>query len=150
MKKIILSNLIFIALFSMTSTAQSTDLLAANLANDVSYYEDVMNIEADNDIREKVYQLQEIGEQRKELEKKEKQLKTQIQGYMGDAGLLDAGFCKVALKEIKSTRFNANAFKEKYMELYLTTIRVLGSSPSRNQQNPSIRHKQHRRSCSAR
>ena len=75
-------------------------------------------IEADNNIREKVYQLQEIGEQRKELEKKEKQLKTQIQGYMGDAGLLDAGFCKVALKEIKATRFNANAFKEKYMELY--------------------------------
>ena len=75
-------------------------------------------IKADNDIRQKVYQLQEIGEQRKELEKKEKQLKTQIQGYMGDAGLLDAGFCKLALKEIKSTRFDANAFKEKYTELY--------------------------------
>ena len=75
-------------------------------------------IEADNDIREKVYQLQEAQEQRKELEKKEKELKNQIQGYMGDAGLLDAGFCKVALKEIKSTRFNANAFKEKYTELY--------------------------------
>ena len=75
-------------------------------------------IEANNDIREKVYQLQEIGEKRKELEKKEKLLKTQIQGFMGDAGMLDAGFCKVALKEIKSTRFNANAFKEKYTELY--------------------------------
>ena len=75
-------------------------------------------IEADNDIREKVYQLQEIGEQRKELEKKEKQLKTQIQGYMGDAGLLDAGFCKLALKEIRATRFDASAFKEKYTELY--------------------------------
>ena len=75
-------------------------------------------IEADNDIREKVYQLQEAQAQRKKLEEQEKQLKTQIQGYMGDAGLLDAGFCKVALKEIKSTRFNANAFKEKYTELY--------------------------------
>ncbi len=75
-------------------------------------------IEADDDIREKVYLLQEAQEQRKELEKKEKELKNQIQGYMGDAGLLDAGFCKLALKEIKSTRFNANAFKEKYMELY--------------------------------
>lgn len=75
-------------------------------------------IKADNDIRQKVYQLQEISEQRKELEKKENQLKTQIQGYMGDAGLLDAGFCKLALKEIKSTRFDANAFKEKYTELY--------------------------------
>ena len=75
-------------------------------------------IKADNDIREKVYRLQEIGEQCKDLERQEKALKTQIQGYMGDAGLLDAGFCKVALKEIKSTRFNANAFKEKYTELY--------------------------------
>ena len=75
-------------------------------------------IKADNDIREKVYQLQEAQEQRKELEAQEKQLKTQIQSFMGDAGVLDAGFCKVALKEIKSTRFNANAFKEKYTELY--------------------------------
>ena len=75
-------------------------------------------IEADNNIREKVYLLQEAQAQRKKLEEQEKQLKTQIQGYMGDAGLLDAGFCKVVLKEIKSTRFNANAFKEKYMELY--------------------------------
>lgn len=75
-------------------------------------------IEADNDIREKVYLLQEAQAQRKKLEEQEKQLKTQIQGYMGDAGMLDAGFCKLALKEIKSTRFNANAFKEKYTELY--------------------------------
>lgn len=75
-------------------------------------------VKADNDIREKVYRLQEIGEQRKNLEKQEKALKTQIQGYMGDAGLLDAGFCKVVLKEIKSTRFDANSFKEKYTELY--------------------------------
>ena len=75
-------------------------------------------IEADNDIREKVYQLQEAQAQRKKLEEQETQLKTQIQGFMGDAGLLDAGFCKVVLKEIKSTRFNSNAFKEKYTELY--------------------------------
>ena len=54
-------------------------------------------IEADNDIREKVYLLQEAQALRKKLEEQEKQLKTQIQGYMGDAGLLDAGFCKVAL-----------------------------------------------------
>ncbi len=80
--------------------------------------ENQKTIKADDDIRQKVYQLQEIGEQRKELEKQEKKLKTQIQGYMGDAGLLDAGFCKLALKEIKSTRFNANTFKEKYTELY--------------------------------
>ena len=75
-------------------------------------------IEADNNIREKVYLLQEAQAQRKKLEDQEKQLKSQIQGFMGDAGLLDAGFCKLALKEIKATRFNANAFKEKYTELY--------------------------------
>lgn len=80
--------------------------------------EEQKTIKADNDIREKVYRLQEAQEQRKELEKQEKALKTQIQGYMGDADLLDAGFCKVALKEIKATRFNANAFEEKYTELY--------------------------------
>ena len=80
--------------------------------------EEQKTIKADDNIQEKVYQLQEAQEQRKELEKQEKALKTQIQGYMGDASLLDAGFCKVALKEIKSTRFNSNAFKEKYTELY--------------------------------
>lgn len=50
MKKIILSNLIFIALFSMKSYAQSNDLLAANLDNDISFYGDVMNIETSGDV----------------------------------------------------------------------------------------------------
>lgn len=49
MKKIILSSLILIAFFSMNSYAQSNDLLAANLDNDVSYYDDVMNIESTED-----------------------------------------------------------------------------------------------------
>lgn len=75
-------------------------------------------IKADNNIREKVCQLQEAQEKRKHLEKQEKQLKTQIQGYMGDAGLLDAGFCKLALKERKATRFDTGAFKEEKPELY--------------------------------
>ena len=75
-------------------------------------------IKADNDIRQKVYQLQEAQEQRKSLEKQEKVLKTQIQGYMGDAGLLDAGFCKLALKERKITRFDTGTFKEEHTELY--------------------------------
>ena len=37
---------------------------------------------------------------------------------MGDAGLLDAGFCKVALKERKAARFDTNSFKEAKPELY--------------------------------
>jgi len=76
-------------------------------------------IKADNVIREKVYELQEIGEKRKNLEKQEKQLKTQIQGYMGDSGILDAGFCKLALKERKSTRFDTATFKEDMPDLYM-------------------------------
>lgn len=75
-------------------------------------------IKADNDIRQKVYQLQEIGEQRRELEKQEKVLKTEIQGFMGDAGLLDAGFCKLALKERRLARFDTSAFKEEHIDLY--------------------------------
>lgn len=75
-------------------------------------------IKADNDIRQKVYQLQEIGEQRRELEKQEKALKTEIQGFMGDAGLLDAGFCKLALKERRLARFDTLSFKEEHIDLY--------------------------------
>jgi len=75
-------------------------------------------ITADNDMREKVYQLQEASEQRKALEKQEKKLKTEIQCFMGDAGLLDAGFCKLALKERNATRFDTTSFKESKPELY--------------------------------
>ena len=80
--------------------------------------EQAKTVKADNATREKVYQLQEVGEKRKNLEKQEKELKTQIQGFMGDAGLLDAGFCKLALKERKATRFDASSFKEDKPELY--------------------------------
>jgi len=60
----------------------------------------------------------------KKCKNNEKEFKTQIQGYMGNAGLLNAGFCKVEFKEIKSTRFNANVFKEKYTELYSQYLNV--------------------------
>ena len=39
-----------------------------------------------------------------ELEKQEGKLKIEIQRFMGDAGVLDAGFCKVALKERMASR----------------------------------------------
>lgn len=79
---------------------------------------DEKTITADNDMREKVYQLQEASEQRKTLEKQEKKLKAEIQCFMGDAGLLDAGFCKLALKERNATRFDTTSFKESKPELY--------------------------------
>ena len=37
---------------------------------------------------------------------------------MGDAGILDSGFCKVALKERTATRLNAGRLKEAMPELY--------------------------------
>ena len=37
---------------------------------------------------------------------------------MGDAGILDVGFCKVTLKERTMSRFDAGALKEAMPELY--------------------------------
>ena len=68
-------------------------------------------IKADENIREIVSQLQETSTKRKELEKLEQRLKTDIQVYMGDAGLLDAGFCKVSLKNRSANRLNTEALK---------------------------------------
>jgi putative phage-type endonuclease len=82
------------------------------------YIKEETIIKANEEMREKVYQLQAASEQRKALEKQEKQLKTQIQGFMGDAGLLDAGFCKVALKQRSANRLNSEAFKIDNPELY--------------------------------
>lgn len=68
-------------------------------------------IKADENIRQVVSQLQEASTRRKELEKLEQRLKTDIQVYMGDAGLLDAGFCKVSLKNRSANRLNTEALK---------------------------------------
>lgn len=75
-------------------------------------------IKADNTISAKVSMLQEVTEQRKILEKQEKQLKVQIQGFMGDASFLDAGFCRLSLKEYTASKFDVSAFKEASPELY--------------------------------
>lgn len=37
---------------------------------------------------------------------------------MGDAGILDSGFCKVALKEITENRLDINSLKATMPELY--------------------------------
>ncbi len=80
--------------------------------------ETAKTIKADSDIREKVNIWQETLLRRRELEKQEEKLKIEIQNYMGDAGVLDAGFCKVALKERKANRLDAGRLKEAMPQLY--------------------------------
>jgi len=80
--------------------------------------EDTKTIKADNEIREKVSLWQEVSIKRKELEKQEEKLKIEIQRFMGDAGILDSGFCKVALKEITENRLDINSLKATMPEVY--------------------------------
>jgi len=80
--------------------------------------ETAKTIKADSDIREKINIWQETSLKRRELEKQEEKLKIEIQNFMGDAGILDAGFCKVALKERTATRLDTGALKEAMPELY--------------------------------
>ena len=80
--------------------------------------ETAKTIKADSDIREKVNIWQETLLRRRELEKQEEKLKIEIQRFMGDAGVLDAGFCKVALKERTANRLDAGRLKEAMPQLY--------------------------------
>jgi putative phage-type endonuclease len=80
--------------------------------------ETAKTIKADSDIREKVNIWQETAIRRRELEKREEKLKIEIQRFMGDAGVLDAGFCKVALKERTANRLDAGRLKEAMPQLY--------------------------------
>lgn len=80
--------------------------------------ENTKTIKADNEIRETVSLWQETSLRRRELEKQEEKLKIEIQRFMGDAGILDSGFCKVALKERTATRLDTGALKEAMPELY--------------------------------
>ena len=80
--------------------------------------ETAKTIKADSGIREKICIWQEAAIRRRELEKQEEKLKIEIQNFMGDAGILDAGFCKVALKERTATRLDTGALKQEIPELY--------------------------------
>ena len=80
--------------------------------------ENAKTIKADNEIREKVCQWQEAAIKRKELEKQEEKLKIEIQRFMGDAGILDSGFCKVAIKERTASRLDINSLKATLPQLY--------------------------------
>ena len=77
-----------------------------------------VTIKADEDIRNTVSELQEVSAKRKELEATEKCLKQSIQQYMGEAGLLDAGFCKLALKNRLTKRLDTSALKLAAPEIY--------------------------------
>jgi putative phage-type endonuclease len=80
--------------------------------------EDAKTIKADSEIREKVSLWQENSIKRKELEKQEEKLKIEIQSFMGDAGILDAGFCKVAIKERTASRLDINSLKATMPQIY--------------------------------
>ena len=80
--------------------------------------EDAKTIKADNGIRETVILWQETSIKRKELEKQEEKLKIEIQRFMGDAGILDAGFCKVAIKERTASRLDINSLKATMPRIY--------------------------------
>jgi len=80
--------------------------------------ENAKTVKADNEIREKVCQWQETSIKRKELEKQEEKLKIEIQRFMGDAGILDAGFCKVAIKERTASRLDINSLKATMPQIY--------------------------------
>ena len=80
--------------------------------------EDTKTIKADSEMREIVSLWQEVSIKRKELEKQEEKLKIEIQRFMGDAGILNSGFCKVALKERTASRLDINSLKATMPELY--------------------------------
>jgi len=80
--------------------------------------ETAKTIKADSGIREKVNLWQEAAIKRRELEKQEEKLKIEIQRFMGDAGILDSGFCKVALRERTASRLDINSLKATMPELY--------------------------------
>ena len=80
--------------------------------------ENAKTIKADNEIRETVSLWQETSIKRKELEKQEEKLKIEIQRFMGDAGVLDAGFCKVAIKERTAIRLDINSLKATMPQIY--------------------------------
>ena len=80
--------------------------------------ENAKTIKADNEIREKVSLWQETSIKRKELEKQEEKLKIEIQSFMGDAGILDSGFCKVAIKERTASRIDINSLKATMPQIY--------------------------------
>ncbi|RYE05837.1 MAG: hypothetical protein EOP33_01065 [Rickettsiaceae bacterium] len=82
------------------------ELKAANLIIDHTKI-----IEANDEIKCAVEQLNRITMARKELEKDENALKFRIQEYMGDAMMLDAGNYKAILQDRSINRLDINSLK---------------------------------------
>lgn len=77
-----------------------------------------MVIKADKHIKHVVEEYEEVADQIKVLEKEKSSLKNTIQIYMGEAGLLDADFCKVALKDRVTKRLDTTALKNAVPDIY--------------------------------
>ena len=73
---------------------------------------------ADDHIRHIVSEFKEVSDQVKKLEEEKESLKKTILMYMGSAGLLDAGFCKLALKDRTINRLDTNALKINNPDIY--------------------------------
>ena len=75
-------------------------------------------IEADEEIKLAVAELHDVEDKRRALEKSEETLKLRIQQYMGDAGILEAGKYKVALRCFSANRLDTNLLKTDCPEVY--------------------------------
>lgn len=78
---------------------------------------------ADDHIRHVVSEYKEVSDQVKKLEGEKESLKKTILIYMGNAGLLDAGFCKLALKDRIINRLDTNALKAANPEIYQNYVK---------------------------
>ncbi|XP_022810292.1 uncharacterized protein LOC111347300 [Stylophora pistillata] len=73
---------------------------------------------ADDHIRHVVSEYQEVSDQVKKLEEEKESLKNTILVYMENAGQLDAGFCKLALRDRTINRLDTQALKKQNPEIY--------------------------------
>jgi len=78
---------------------------------------------ADDHIRNVVSEYKEVSDQIKKLDEEKESLKKTIQIYMGSAGLLDAGFCKLALKDRVINRLDTKALKAANPEIYQNYVK---------------------------
>ena len=80
--------------------------------------DDRVVVKADANIAHTVEEYQSVLEQIKELETSKSALKKNIQLYMGEAGVLDAGFCKLSLKDRVVNRLDTTALKASLPDIY--------------------------------
>lgn len=80
--------------------------------------DDRVVVKADANIAHTVEEYQGVLEQIKELETSKSALKKNIQLYMGEAGVLDAGFCKLSLKDRVVNRLDTTALKASLPDIY--------------------------------